>query len=213
MIDIDALNRRAIERLTEIASPSPMATVRMSVEYPVIHIIDHGLLGNQGGIMPPSVHLAIHLAKSDIEPTSASISLVNGVEVSPEEMRRLLMLMGEIGAIGEVATNDPILAEIGIIIHNAHISNRNEFLRNEQERNNILRSIREKAAKEREERRIAATSAAAAQRALRRSERSESKFAAEREKFVLRLARANAAVQDAEARLRDLHEQSKQPKQ
>lgn len=217
MIDIDALNRRALDRLRDIASLSPMAAVSMSVEYPVIHVVDHGLLGNQSGIMPPSVHLAIHLAKSDIEPTGASISLVNAVDVTPEEMRRLLMLLGEIGAIGEVAVRDPVLTEIGITIHNTLISNRNEFLRNERERNEMLRSLRDKAKAEREERRIAAAAAAAAsaERSLKRKEEkivaNERKFTAQREKFVLRIARATAAVEEAEARLRALQEsQSKQ---
>jgi hypothetical protein len=209
MINIHALNRRALDRLAEIVSLSPMASVKMSVEYPVIHVTDHGLLGNQSDIMPPSVHLAIHLAKSDIEPTTASISVVNGVNVTPEEMRRLLMLMGEIGAIGEVATNDPILVEIGITIHNAHISNRNEFLRNEHERNEMLRSLRDKAVTEREERRIAAATARAAERALEANERkvaaSERQFTAQRKKFILRLAQATAAMQEAEARLRELN--------
>ena len=149
-LKFDALSDRAIARLREIVTLSPMARVEVLFSHRIIHVTDCGDLDGQSGAFPPSVSIAIHLAKSDIEPTTASLSVTNAVEPSIVQVEKLNRLIAEIGTIGQVACADRELADIGIALEQTEIDRRANFMRRENERNEVIVRLQRQRERDRE---------------------------------------------------------------
>jgi hypothetical protein len=175
-IKFDALSDRAIARLREIATLSPMARVEVLFSHRIVHVSDNGTLADQSSVFPTTVALAIHLAKSDIEPTTASLSIVNSVDTAPDRILELTRLIQEMGKVAEVATADRELADIGIALQRMEIERRAEFLRHETERNEMILRLRD--------------------RKVRKTATQFAQLDEERQRAVLRLAKVDVRIRD-----------------
>lgn len=177
-LKFDALSDRAIARLREIVTLSPMARVEVLFSHRIIHVTDCGNLEGQSSAFPASVSIAIHLAKSDIEPTTTSLSVTNAVDPTPVQVKELNRLVLELGAVAQVACADKELTDIGIALQQVEIDRRADFMRRENERVEMVLRLRERQEREREVRKTA--------------ERLEE----QRQKAVLRLQRVDARLRD-----------------
>ena len=132
-VEMTVLSNRAVNRIRDLVTLSPMAKVEVLYSHKIVHITDMGtIVGSE--VFPAAVSIAIHLSRSEIEPTTATLTVSNGIEPTPANLRELNRLIGEYGAIAQVACADAELTQIGITIHRTEMERRAEFNRREEER-------------------------------------------------------------------------------